>query len=106
MTGDDVLDDGQPQAGAARRARLLGVRPIEAFGQARQVDRIDALAEVAHRDADVPEHVADNGQLSLQPEMVLKRAVVKARKGENLARLASRYGEPRSFGAVLEWQMQ
>jgi membrane-bound lytic murein transglycosylase D len=46
----------------------------------------------AHRDADVPEHVADNGQLSLQPEMVLKRAVVKARKGENLARLASRYG--------------
>jgi membrane-bound lytic murein transglycosylase D len=46
----------------------------------------------AHRDADVPEHVADNGQLSLQPEVILKRTTVKARKGENLARLASRYG--------------
>lgn len=45
-----------------------------------------------HRDADVPEHVADNGQLSLQPEIILKRTTVKARKGENLARLASRYG--------------
>ncbi len=46
----------------------------------------------AHRDADVPEHVADNGQLSLQPEIILKRTTVRARKGENLARLASRYG--------------
>ncbi|MFM6986942.1 MAG: transglycosylase SLT domain-containing protein [Hydrogenophaga sp.] len=45
-----------------------------------------------HRDADVPEHVADNGQLSLQPEVVLRRTVVRARKGENLAKLASRYG--------------
>ncbi|WP_310565032.1 transglycosylase SLT domain-containing protein [Hydrogenophaga sp.] len=45
-----------------------------------------------HRDADVPEHVADNGQLSLQPEIILKRTTVKARKGDNLARLASRYG--------------
>ncbi|MGI9217716.1 MAG: transglycosylase SLT domain-containing protein [Hydrogenophaga sp.] len=46
----------------------------------------------AHRDADVPEHVADNGQLSLQPEIILKRTTVKARKGENLALLANRYG--------------
>jgi membrane-bound lytic murein transglycosylase D len=46
----------------------------------------------AHRDADVPEHVADNGQLSLQPEIILKRSTVRARKGDNLARLASRYG--------------
>ena len=46
----------------------------------------------AHRNADVPEHVADNGQLSLQPEIILTRTTVKARKGENLARLASRYG--------------
>ncbi|MBA4261685.1 MAG: lytic transglycosylase [Comamonadaceae bacterium] len=44
------------------------------------------------RDADVPEHVADNGQLSLQPETILKRSTVRARKGDNLARLASRYG--------------
>lgn len=46
----------------------------------------------AHRDADVPEHVADNGQLSLQPEIILQRSTVRARKGDNLARLASRYG--------------
>jgi membrane-bound lytic murein transglycosylase D len=46
----------------------------------------------AHRDADVPEHVADNGQLSLQPEIILKSRTVRARKGDNLARLAGRYG--------------
>jgi membrane-bound lytic murein transglycosylase D len=46
----------------------------------------------AQRNADVPEHVADNGQLSLQPEVVLKRTTVRARKGENLTRLANRYG--------------
>jgi membrane-bound lytic murein transglycosylase D len=41
---------------------------------------------------DVPEHVADNAQLSLQPEIVLKRTTVRARKGETLAQLAHRYG--------------
>ncbi|MDP2018848.1 transglycosylase SLT domain-containing protein [Hydrogenophaga sp.] len=44
------------------------------------------------RNSDVPLHVADNAQLSLQPDVVLQRSVVKARKGENLARLAQRYG--------------
>jgi membrane-bound lytic murein transglycosylase D len=43
-------------------------------------------------DNDVSEQVADNGHLSLQPEIVLKRTTVKARKGENLAKLANRYG--------------
>ncbi len=46
----------------------------------------------SQRDADVPEHVADNGQLSLQPEIILKRSTVRARKGDNLASLARRYG--------------
>jgi len=41
---------------------------------------------------DVDARVADNGHLSLQPEVVLRRVTVKARKGENLARLAERYG--------------
>jgi membrane-bound lytic murein transglycosylase D len=41
---------------------------------------------------DVEGRVADNGQLSLQPEVILRRVNVKARKGDNLARLASRYG--------------
>ena len=44
------------------------------------------------RNGDVPVHVADNGQISFQPEVVLRRTVVKARKGENVTRLAQRYG--------------
>jgi len=36
--------------------------------------------------------VADNGQITFQPEVILKRTTVKARKGENLTRLAQRYG--------------
>lgn len=44
------------------------------------------------RNGDVPVHVADNGQINFQPEVVLRRTTVKARKGENLARLAQRYG--------------
>ena len=41
---------------------------------------------------DVASNVADNGHLSLQPEVILRRVTVKARKGDNLARLADRYG--------------
>ena len=41
---------------------------------------------------DVDSLVADNGHLSLQPEVILQRVTVKARKGENLAGLANRYG--------------
>ncbi len=43
-------------------------------------------------DRDVPAHVADNGTLSLQPEASTRRVVVKARKGDNLTRLARRHG--------------
>jgi membrane-bound lytic murein transglycosylase D len=43
-------------------------------------------------DNDVTEHLADNGQLGLAPEMVLKRILVKARKGDSLASLAARHG--------------
>jgi len=53
------------------------------------------------RDRDVPEHVADNATLSLQPEVILHRTVVKARKGETIARLAGRYGV--SPSSVAEW---
>jgi len=44
------------------------------------------------RDRDVSEFVADHAQLSLAPEIVLKRSVVRARKGDNLSTLAQRYG--------------
>ena len=43
-------------------------------------------------DNDVSEHLADNGQLGLAPEVVLRRILVKARKGDTLASLASRHG--------------
>jgi len=40
---------------------------------------------------DVAPTVADNGQVSLAPEIVLKRTVVKAAKGETVASLARKY---------------
>jgi membrane-bound lytic murein transglycosylase D len=52
-------------------------------------------------DSDVSLQVADNGFLTLQPEVVLKRRVVRAHKGDNVARLASRYGV--SAVSVAEW---
>jgi membrane-bound lytic murein transglycosylase D len=42
--------------------------------------------------ADVTSHVADNGHMSLAPEIVTRRTTVKARKGETVATLAKRYG--------------
>jgi membrane-bound lytic murein transglycosylase D len=39
----------------------------------------------------VTSHVAENGQLSLAPEVVTRRVNVKARKGETVATLARRY---------------
>jgi membrane-bound lytic murein transglycosylase D len=50
------------------------------------------VPRTGQRNSDVSMHVADNGHLSLQPEVVLRRTTVRARKGENLAQLASRYG--------------
>ena len=44
------------------------------------------------RDRDVSGFVADHAQLSLTPDIILKRSVVRARKGDNLATLAQRYG--------------
>jgi membrane-bound lytic murein transglycosylase D len=40
---------------------------------------------------DVSEKLADTGQLNLAPEQVLRKQVVKARKGDTMASLAKRY---------------
>ncbi|HEY8906179.1 MAG TPA: LysM peptidoglycan-binding domain-containing protein, partial [Rhodoferax sp.] len=40
---------------------------------------------------DVSDHVADNGQLSLAPEVVLRKTTVKAGKKDTVASLAQRY---------------
>jgi membrane-bound lytic murein transglycosylase D len=42
-------------------------------------------------DFDVPEQLADHGQLLLKQEIILVRTQVRARKGDTLARVAQRY---------------
>ncbi len=50
---------------------------------------------------DVAPHIADNGQMSLAPEIVTRRTTIKARKGETVASIARRYKLP--AGNVAEW---
>ena len=52
-------------------------------------------------DADVAPSVADHGQMSLAPDVVLKRSVVQARKGDTSASLSQRYGV--SAANLAEW---
>ncbi|WP_028605207.1 transglycosylase SLT domain-containing protein [Ottowia thiooxydans] len=42
----------------------------------------------------VPSHVLNNAQVAYAPEVVLKRFAVRARKGDSIAKLASRYDLP------------
>jgi len=51
--------------------------------------------------ADVTEKVADNGQLTLSPEVVLHRSSVRAAKGDNVASVARKYKV--STASVAEW---
>ena len=50
---------------------------------------------------DVAMHVADNGQIALSPEIVLRRNVIKAGKNETVASVAKRYGVAAS--SVAQW---
>jgi membrane-bound lytic murein transglycosylase D len=52
-------------------------------------------------DSDVTEFIADNAQLALAPDIVLKRIMVTARKGDTLASLAARHGV--SAANMLTW---
>jgi membrane-bound lytic murein transglycosylase D len=45
----------------------------------------------AKQQKDVSEHVADNGQVSFSPEIVLKKMLVKLRKSETVDSVAKRY---------------
>ncbi len=51
--------------------------------------------------ADVAVHIADNAHMALSPEIVLKRTVVKAKKKDSVALLASRYNV--SAANVAQW---
>ena len=55
----------------------------------------------AKQDKDVSEHVADNGQVSFSPEIVLKRMLVKLRKSETVASIAKRYKV--TVASVADW---
>ncbi len=50
---------------------------------------------------DVTNHVADNAQVSLTPEIVARRTTIKARQDETVATVAKRYGL--SAANVAEW---
>ena len=45
----------------------------------------------AHTEQDVASHVADTGQVSLAPEIVLKKTIVHAGKGATVANMAQKY---------------
>ncbi|WP_414708627.1 transglycosylase SLT domain-containing protein [Ramlibacter sp.] len=49
------------------------------------------VPRTGNRTEDVTSHVADNGQLSLAPEIVLRRTVVRAGKRDTVATIARRY---------------
>lgn len=55
----------------------------------------------SHLETDVGVHTADNGQMLLAPETVLKKTVVKAGKKDTVATLALRYGV--STANLAEW---
>jgi membrane-bound lytic murein transglycosylase D len=50
---------------------------------------------------DVSAQVADNAQIALAPELVLRRSTVKARKGDTVASIAKRYGV--AAAQVAQW---
>ncbi len=54
MARGDVLHDGEAQARPPRLAAVRGVDAVEALGQARQVERRDAAAEIVDAEARAP----------------------------------------------------
>ena len=84
------VDEAAQQVGmAANELRAVNSIPggmLLKAGSTLLVHRKGAL------DNDVTGHTADNAQLSLAPEIVLRRVSISARKGDTLASLAARHG--------------
>jgi membrane-bound lytic murein transglycosylase D len=55
----------------------------------------------ASQERDVAERIADNGQIALAPEMVLRKFTLRAGKRDSVAGVAKRYGLPAA--KVAEW---
>ena len=78
-----------------RRANNIPPRMMIKIGSSLLVTRSKQL------ETDVTEHVADNGQLSFSPDVILKRTVLKAGKKDSVASLAKRYRV--SPASVADW---
>ena len=78
-----------------RRVNAVPARMVIRAGSTLLVPR------AAHIQDDVAEKVADNGQLSLGPEVVLRRTVIKAGKGDTVASVARARGVPTA--QVAQW---
>jgi membrane-bound lytic murein transglycosylase D len=59
------------------------------------------VTRAKNSDKEVTEHTADNGQLALMPEVLLKRTVLKAGKKDSVASLAQRFRV--SPASVADW---
>jgi membrane-bound lytic murein transglycosylase D len=68
-----------------RAVNAIPPRVVIKAGSSLLVPRSNTMSQ------DVAVKVADNGQLSLAPEVVLKRTLVKAAKGESVATIARKY---------------
>jgi membrane-bound lytic murein transglycosylase D len=68
-----------------RSVNAIPPKVVIKAGSSLLVPRTDAMKQ------DVAVKVADNGQLSLAPEVTLKRSTVRAGKGENVASIARKY---------------
>jgi membrane-bound lytic murein transglycosylase D len=84
-TADAAKEVGMSEA-ALREINLVPPRMLVKAGSTLLVPRSE------QRTRDVPEHVADNAQMALAPDLPpMKRVSIRARKGETFASLAKRY---------------
>lgn len=86
MKSEDVAQEVGMPVDQLRSANSIPAKMMVKAGSTLLVHRKGVL------DNDVTEHMADNAQLVLAPEIVLKRIMVTARKGDTLASLAARHG--------------
>ena len=71
-------------------SELRSINPIPNGMQVKQGSTL-LVARQGNLDNDVTEHLADNAQISFAPEVVLRRIMVTALKGDTLATLAARH---------------
>ena len=86
MKIEEAASSVQMRADQLRSVNGIPPRMLVKAGSTLLVHRQGSL------DNDVTEHLADNAQLALAPEVVLRKVMVTARKGDTLASLAARHG--------------